>query len=235
VLSTENICIVIKKSDHGEVIMKFLLILLTLNIFSIGSAFSFSGIEHTVKTNVIINQYQEELEITFFSHYGVNISEFIEGRDTVKSVINQIIANGFSPKSQSINVGIAPQTMSGGNVVISDKNTLYVAYNSPRDQIERKVLNFFVLKGLNYDKINFFFHNESTMNEFEVGVINVKNVIKKIIDSNFQWNIKTLSIGIAPSKSMSGGNVVESSGMLYISFDSSEDEIERALLKFFKY
>lgn len=171
--------------------------------------------------------------VSYFLHNEPTIDEFFYGMDKVFSILMKIQDAGFVMTIDELKIGIAPREMSGGAIVEED-GELFISITATEDSLERKFLKFFKLENATFGKVTYFMHNGPTIEEFVHGIGLVETVLMKIRNTGFVMTVDELEIGLAP-REMSGGVVVEDDGVLFVSITTTEDTLERKLLKFFTW
>jgi hypothetical protein len=80
--------------------------------------------------------------ITYFAHNQPTIAQFLAGKAAVEGVLKRFADSGLGldlPKG--LEIGIAPKTMSGGNIVLSD-DKIYVSITSTSEELERYFIRY---------------------------------------------------------------------------------------------
>lgn len=175
---------------------------------------------------------QELLRIKYFPHNDVSVNQFMRGKRKVSEVLRNLIAQGFRPNQEILHIGIAPNKMNGGWVVI-ENNRLYVAIDAAKSTIEYKLLYFFHNPD-SRGELEFFIHNKANINQFKRGKRKVAEVYRQITESGFQLKRGRIRIGIAPQR-MNGGMVVSENGNLYVTYDATKSAIQAKFLPFFEH
>ena len=171
-------------------------------------------------------------EVKYFPHNNPTINEYIENKARFSSIFNKVLAFGFEPKINFLEIGIAPSRMNGGEIV-EIEGKVYISISASDEQIEGKVLQYFSINSSS-GKIFFFAHNQASIEQFRNGMIRIENVLGKFSQSGLSLNLPSgFEIGIAPSR-MNGGEIVEMEGRLYVSITASDEQIERYFIKFIR-
>ncbi len=177
-----------------------------------------------------------DLTVSYFGHNNPTIEELIKGKNKVSKIIRKIIdANVIEFKLNKIEVGIAPRDMKGGNVTTDDNKVLYVAVETPEDELEGELLNYFTFNA-QLSSLWIFAREEqdmmSTSEEFNTGLNLVKNVILKYSTNNINLRFP-IAYKISICKfGMTGGLIVEKNNVLFLSYFAEEKDLERFFMKY---
>lgn len=104
----------------------------------------------------------------------------MDGKSRFERGIVKLRGYDLEPKSGSLEIGIAPEKMSGGRIVEKGQ-TIFVAMSARDDQIERTLLGHLSLKSRLYD-ISFFSHNKPSIAELMRGKEKVERVVTKFYE-----------------------------------------------------
>lgn len=209
---------------------RFLFFLLSLSIN--GFLISFSGnARETSDSNKqpayffsqASNIYKRQLKLIFFAHNNPTIAEFALAKGRVSTILSEIQNHHFEPKVETVEVGLAPLKMDGGQVV-SHNGRLYISKKATDDQIEAGLLDYFEVVEVS-SRLIFFAHNRPTIAQFYLVKRRVENVLKRFGQYGLKVEIPSLEIGAVPV-AMAGGQVVEHNGKVYIASTASEEKIE---------
>lgn len=205
--------------------MRFLFIAL---LFA-SAALPLAKAEKFVQTEIFTSQSGAAVAVKFFAHNSPSIDEFVSGKNRMLTAIKTITDNGLTATKSQIEIGIAPDRMYGGNVLM-ENGKLYVSVKASDEELEGGLFNFYVysVKG----KLTFFGWNQPSISQFFDGKARVEATIQRFKDNELKLVLpKNLSVGIAPDR-MYGGNIVEENGKVFISVKAEDKEIEGYFSKY---
>lgn len=203
----------------------FYLAVLCLSFATVGHADTSVSQDSYVITNL-----NSTITVKFFPHNSPSIDEYTQGKARVNTILTKIASYDVSPRVETVSIGIAPVKMVGGDIVEENGN-LYISITATDDAIEARLLSYFSIS-YTVGSITYFSHNAATIETLIAGRAMVERVIAHFTARGLVLVFPDkFEIGISPG-AMIGGNIVEEGGKTYISITSTDEEVERYLMKF---
>jgi hypothetical protein len=163
---------------------------------------------------------------------GLTIQEIREGKARISSTFSSILKHGWDSNYESILVVLIPRRHDGAQV-FEDREKLYVTVSATEDQIERGLLEFFVVK-VTHQGRTYFPGRYPSVKEFQDCVAKVEKVIARFQEHGLPLRFhENQSITVDVADPYSGRPPVFGDRTIFVAITATEDQIERHLMNFF--